>query len=153
LGNLDEHLQGSFERGVNVRIIGESYFPCAPMSGEYPAPDGVLRQSVTPHFHPVTLLTSCSASDVMGESTVISKTIDALSVVHDPEVTQEGLELVHGGDRVTRLHPPTVTGLRSDTHEYVEGSLMAHFLKGISDVSVEEGSQIVRVLVLPRQIM
>ena len=32
----------------------------------------------------------------MGESTVISKTIDALGDVHGPEVTQEGLELFNG---------------------------------------------------------
>jgi hypothetical protein len=29
LANLDEHLQGSFESGVNVRVIGKSYPPRA----------------------------------------------------------------------------------------------------------------------------
>jgi hypothetical protein len=117
LANLDEHLQGSFESGVTVRVFGKSYPPRAPMTGEHPAPDGVLRQTVSPHFHPITLLPSGSASDVMSASTVVSKPIGALGDVHGPEVTQERLELVNGGDRVTRLHPPTVVGLRSDTHE------------------------------------
>ena len=49
-----------------------------------------------PHFHPIALLTSSSANDVMGESTVISKTIDALGAVHGPEVTQKGVELFNG---------------------------------------------------------
>ena len=62
---------------------------------------------------------------------MVSKPIGALSAVRGPEVTQE----------------------RRDTHECVEGSLTAHFLKGITDFSVDENSRIVRVLVLPRQIM
>ena len=123
------------------------------MTGEHPAPYGVLRQTVTTHFHPVTLLASVSGGDVMSASTVVSKPIGALSAVHGPEVTQERLELANGGDRVTRLHPPTVVGLRSDTYECVKGSLTAHFLKGIPDVSVNESSRIVTVLVLPRQII
>ena len=151
--NVDEHLQGRFESAVNVLVIGKSYPARAPMTSEHPAPDGVLRQTVSSHFHPITLLTSGSASDVMSASTVVSKPVGALGAVHCPEVTQEGLELVNGEDRVTRLHPPTVVGLRSDTHECVEGSLTTHFLKGIPDVSVDENSRIVRVLVLPRQIM
>jgi hypothetical protein len=153
LANLGEHLQGICESGVNVRVIGKSYPPRAPMTGEHPAPDGVLRQTVSSHFHPITLLTSGSANNVMSASTVVGKPIVALSAVHGPEVTQERLELVNGGDRVTRLHSLTVVGLRSDTHECVKGSLTAHFLKGIPDVSVDENCRIVEVLVLPRQIM
>ena len=89
---------------------------------------------------------SSSGGDVMSASTVVSKPIGALSAVHGPEITQERLELTNGGDRVTRLHPPAIIGLRSDTHECVEGSLTAHFLKGIPDVSVDENSRIVGVL-------
>jgi hypothetical protein len=55
------------------------------------------------------------------------------------------------GDRVTRLHPPAIIGLCSDTHECVEGSLTAHFLEGIPDVGVDENSRVVGVLGLPRQ--
>jgi hypothetical protein len=153
LANVDEHLQGRFESAVNVLVIGKSYPLRAPVTSEHPAPDWVLRQTVAAHFHPITLLTSGSASDVMSASTVVSKPIGAFGAVHCPEVTQERLELVNGGDRVTRLHPPTFVGLRSDTHECVKGSLTAHFLKGIPDVSVDENSRIVKVLVLPRQIM
>ena len=123
------------------------------MTGEHPAPYGVLRQTVTTHFQPVTLLASVSGGDVMSASTVVSKPIGALSTVHGPEITQERLELTNGGDRVTRLHPPAIIGLRSDTHECVEGSLTAHFLKGIPDVGVDENSRVVGVLGLPRQIM
>ena len=123
------------------------------MTGEHPAPYWVLRQTVTTHFQPVTLLASVSGGDVMSASTVVSKPIGALSTVHGPEITQERLELTNGGDRVTRLHPPAIIGLRSDTHECVEGSLTAHFLKGIPDVSVDENSRIVGVFGLPRQIM
>jgi hypothetical protein len=72
LANVDEHLQGRFESAVNVRVIGKRYPPRAPMTGEHSAPDGVLRQTVSSHFHPITLLTS---SDVMSASTVVSSFI------------------------------------------------------------------------------
>jgi hypothetical protein len=82
LANVDEHLQGRFESAVNVQVIGKSYPPRAPMTGEHPAPDGVLRQTVSSQFHPITLLASDSASDVMSASTVVSKPIGALGAVH-----------------------------------------------------------------------
>ena len=58
------------------------------------------------------LVTSGCAFDGMSVPAVISVAIGALGAVHGPEVTQERLELVNGGDRVTRLHPPTVVSLR-----------------------------------------
>jgi hypothetical protein len=122
LANVDEHLQGRFESTVSVRVISKSYPPRAPMTSKHPAPDGVLRQTVSSHFHPITLLTSDSASDVMSASTVVSKPIGALGAVHCPEVTQERLELVNGGDRVTRLHPPTVVKKRCTIEHQMDGA-------------------------------
>jgi hypothetical protein len=89
MANLDQHLEGCLESGIDVRIICESNPASTAVEGEYSTPDGVLRQTKTHHLQAIPLLTASCAFDVMRVPAVIRVTVGAGGAVHGPEVSEE----------------------------------------------------------------
>jgi hypothetical protein len=87
--NLDHHLEGCFESGINVRIICESNPASTAVAGEYQTPDGVLRQTKTHHLQAIPLLTASCAFDVMRVPAVIRVTVGAGGAVHGFKVSED----------------------------------------------------------------
>jgi hypothetical protein len=84
---------------------------------------------------------------------VINVAIDTDGTAHGSEIPVEGSQRSDGGDDITRLYQSAIIRLCSPSRERVESGLTAHFLKGCSDVGVNEGDRVIEVLALSGQVM
>jgi hypothetical protein len=72
LAQLNQHLEGCLESGIDGQIISETNPASTTIAIENATDDGWLRQAINSHIHDITLLSASSAFDMMHVTAVIT---------------------------------------------------------------------------------
>ena len=89
LAQLNQHLEGCLESGIDGQIISETNPASTTIAIENATDDGVLRQAINSHLYAITLMSASSAFDMMRLTAVITVTVGAGSAAHGFEVSGE----------------------------------------------------------------
>jgi DNA-binding transcriptional regulator YdaS (Cro superfamily) len=89
LAQLNQHLEGCLESGIDGQIISETNPTSTTIAIENATDDGVLRQAINSQLHAITLLSASGAFDMMRVTAVTTVTVGAGIAAHGFEVSEE----------------------------------------------------------------